>query len=171
MRHDLRDKLLFALKELIGIRIKGSLCNVTVKVNLGIGVTLSHDSTCSLFKVSGSPRNVKVVKCNESLLHIRAGSHLEGGTHKHSYLSTANLCKEFFLLCVGICRVNESDLLGRYSTLNELVSDVIVNIETAIILWCGKVAEYKLCRFLIRILFPNLVDVLNASVDLTSIIN
>ena len=85
-------------------------------------------------------------------------------------MSTANLGKKFFLLCVGICRVNESDLLGRYSPLNEFISDVIINIEAAVILRCGKVAEHKLCRLFIRILFPNLVDVLNASVDLTSII-
>ena len=106
----------------------------------------------------------------ESLLNIRAGSHLKGGTHQHSYLSSAHLCEEFFLFCIAVGIVDKFDLIGGDSLRYEFLANIIVHVEAAVALWSRKVAEYKLCGFLIRCMLPNLVDILHAGIDLTSII-
>ena len=95
------------------------------------------DVPFDLFNIRRSPRTVKIVKCYELCLHVRAGTHLKGRAYKHTDLSATHLCEKLFLLGVGVCCVNERNFLFRYTTLDKLVSDVVIHIECPVAFRCG----------------------------------
>lgn len=46
------------------VGIKGILCNITINIYFLIFVPLSYNSTCTLFKVSRTPRHIEVMQSN-----------------------------------------------------------------------------------------------------------
>ena len=75
------------------------------------------------------------MKCDKSVLNIRAGSHLLRRAEKHSDLALAGLLEQFFLLHIGICFVDKADFAFGDTTLYELLSDVVIHRKCAVILW------------------------------------
>ena len=57
-------------------------------------------------------------------------------------------------------------LLGRDTTGNQLLTHIVINIESAVILRGGKVAEYKLCSFCVGVILPDTIHIVDAGVDL-----
>ena len=136
-RHNLRSELLLALYELIEVGIKCFFCNETVNVYFGIFVTLTDTTTKSLLQVRRSPRAVKVARCRKFILHVSTCTHLLSAAHKDTDITSANLLKEFKFLCFGVCFVNEFYFFGGYSTLYELLANVIIHGEITVILRGG----------------------------------
>ena len=62
--------------------------------------------------------------------------------------------------------MDKGNLGFGYPLLYEFFPDVIVHIELAVMMRRGKVAEHKLCGFLLRRSLPNIHDIANAMVDL-----
>ena len=62
--------------------------------------------------------------------------------------------------------MDKGNLGFGYPLLYEFFPDVIVHIELTVMMRRGKVAEYKLCGFLLRRPLPDIHDIANAMVDL-----
>ena len=104
------------------------------------------------------------------MLYVCSSSHLEGGTHQHPDLASAYLGEQLLLLRITVGVVDKFDLIGGDAHLNEFTPNVIIDVEATVPLRSGQVAKYKLCRFLIRCLLPNIEDILYAGIDLASLI-
>ena len=139
--HYLRSELLLAFHELIQVGIKGFFRHETVDVNLCIFVALPDTSAEPLFQVRGSPRAVEIGGCGKFVLHIRTGSHLLRTAHQDADIPSAYLLEQLQLLCFGISFVDEPYLIGRYATGNQLLSNVVIDIEGAIVFRRRQVAE------------------------------
>jgi len=109
------------------------------------------------------------VKCNKFVLHVRPGTHLLSRAKKHPDFSLAGLLKQFFFLHIRIGFVYELHFTFRNTSLNQLLSDVVIDGKCAVILRRGKVTEHKLCRFLVGIFFPYPIDVIDAGIDFTAL--
>ena len=127
---------MLTLHKLIEVGVKGLLRNIAVNIYIWIGIALTNNSTGTLFQVRGSPRAIYVVKCDKSVLNIRAGSHLLCRTKQDSDLAFAGLLEQFFFLHIGVRFVDKAYLAFGDTTLNELFSDVVIHRECAVILWC-----------------------------------
>ena len=75
------------------------------------------------------------MKCDKSVLNIRASSHLLRRTEKHSDLAFTGLLEQFFFLHIGICFVDKADFAFGDTTLYELLSDVVIYRECAVVFW------------------------------------
>ena len=128
-RHNLTDKLLLVLQGLPQVRIEGRFGNITIDVNFGVHVALANDTTASLFKVSRSPRCIKVMQSDQSVLDVHTGSHLKGGTHENTDLTGTDFAEQFLFASFGVCLVNESNLFSRNTSCHKFLSDVIVHGE------------------------------------------
>ena len=53
----------------------------------------------------------------------------------------------------------EKDVYKRQG--NQLLTHIVINIESAVIFRGGKVAEYKLCSFCISVILPDTVHILS----------
>ena len=109
------------------------------------------------------------MQSNQTLLHIRSGSHLKGRTHQHTNLPASYLSEQFLFLRIGVCRMNKSNLLRGNSHCNQLAANIVIDVERAIVFGGGKVAEHKLRRLLILVLFPYFIDFLYAVVYFTAL--
>ena len=128
-RHNLADELLLVFKCLPQVRIESRLGNITVDVNFGVHVALANDTTATLFKVARSPRCIKVMQSDKSVLDVHTGSHLKGGTHENTYLTGTDFAEQFLFASFGVCLVNESNLFSRNTSCHKFLSDVIVHGE------------------------------------------
>ena len=92
-----------------------------------------------------------MVQSDKPLLHIRTGTHLLGRTQKHTDLTGTNLTEQFLLLCLGIGIVDIGNLLRRNTLGDQLVTHIIVDIESTVIVGRGQIAEHKLSGLGIRV--------------------
>ena len=98
-------------------------------MNFGVHITLADDTTGALFQVARSPRRIEVMECDKPVLDIHTGTHFEGRTHEHSYLSGTDFGEEFLLTSFGVGLVDKGDLFPRDASGNEFFADVIVHGE------------------------------------------
>ena len=125
-RHNLTDEFLLVFKGLPKVRIKGRFGDIAVNVDFGIHITLANDTTAALLKVAGSPRGVKVMQSDKSVLDIHAGSHLKGRTHKHTDLPGTNFAEQFLFSSFGVCFMDESNLFSRNTSCDKFLTDVVI---------------------------------------------
>ena len=92
-------------------------------------VALPDDTASSLLQITGSPRGIKVMQGNQTILYIGACTHFRRTSHKDSNRSGAHLAKQKLLLNFRICIVYKCDLFGRNPCRNQLGADVIVYVE------------------------------------------
>ena len=110
-------------------------------MNLCIFVALPDTSAEPLFQVRGSPRAVEIGGCGKFVLDIRTGSHLLRTAHQDADIPSAYLLEQLQLLCFGIRFVDELYLIGGYATGNQLLPDVVIDIEGAVVFRRRQVAE------------------------------
>ena len=127
--HNLTDKLLFVFKGLPEVRIEGRFGNITVNVNFRIHVALSDDTTAALLQVARSPGCVEVVECDQPVLYVHAGSHLKGRTHENTDLTGTDFAEQFLFTNLGVCLMDERNLLSRNPSCHKFFPDVIVHGE------------------------------------------
>ena len=92
-----------------------------------VAVALPDDAPAALFQIARPPRAVQVVKCHKPVLHVHTRTHLEGAAHEDAYLTGADFCKQLLLSDFRICLMDESNLLPRNPTGNELFPNVVVD--------------------------------------------
>ena len=168
-RHNLRSEFLLALYKLIEVSVEGFLGHETVNIYRGIFVALTDTSAETLFQIGRSPRTVKVAGCGKFVLHIRTGSHLCGASHQDTDITSANLLKEFKFLCFGVRFVYKLDFLGGYSTLYELLTNIIIHGKIAVVFRGGKVTEEQLRQPFFLSFFPSFKHCVHTGVQLTAL--
>ena len=66
---------------------------------------------------------------NEAILHIHTSTHLEGTAHEDTHLSGTYFSKQLLFSGIGIGIVDEGNLLCRYTGIDQLGANVIINGE------------------------------------------
>ena len=62
--------------------------------------------------------------------------------------------------------MNKPYLLGRDTTGNQLLTHIVIDIESAVILRGGEVAKHKLRSFCVGVILPDAVHIVDAGADL-----
>ena len=66
--------------------------------------------------------------------------------------------------------MNKPYLFGGNTTGNQLLTHIVINIESAVILRGGKVAEDKLCSFCIGVILPDTIHIVDAGIDFAALV-
>ena len=102
------------------------------------------------------------MECHQLGLNIRACTHFLCGAKEHSDLAGPNLAKQFLLLGLSFCRVDICDLFSGDSFFNELLAEIVIHIELAVVVRRGQIAEDHLCGSALRCTLPNVEDIIRA---------
>ena len=87
--------------------------------DLGVLIALTHDAPVALFNIGRPPRAVDVVQGDRTVLHVRADTHLLGGSHQHGDMAGTGGREEPTLLSIVLRRVHETDQIGRHAPLDQ----------------------------------------------------
>ena len=96
-------------------------------------VALTCNSTVALRVVHWAVWGIQVYEGVQTLLDIHASTKCEGTTHNHTDFATVHLVEDFLLLLDGHTRTDDYHLLGWHTLLDEFLSDVLVEVETAVL--------------------------------------
>ena len=82
-----------------------------------------------------------MVDSHKAVLHVGPGAHLLGGAEQDAHLPGPHLAEQLLLLrlCVGV--MDKGDLLTGNACRHQLIPDVLIDIERAVPLGRGEVAE------------------------------
>ena len=124
--HNLIDEVLLSVQDIPQSGIEASFCNIGEVFHFLIDVPLAISSAVTLLYITGPPGSVQVVNGNNTLLRIHADAHLTGGADQHSNLTFVHICEQFLFLGIGVCFMDESNLLGRDTTLHQSGLDIVI---------------------------------------------
>ena len=119
--HDLSNKFLLVLDELIQISIKCSLGYIAEDLHLLIFVTLTDNSSKPLLKVAGPPGAIQIMQGNQSILDVGSGTHFLCASHENAHLTGSYLRKKLFLFCFRVRCVDKSNLILRDACVQQLL--------------------------------------------------
>ena len=139
--HNLRDKSLFILQGLIEVAVERALCNVVEHLDFLVHIALPDDTTVALGHVTGLPADIQMMHCHKTLLDIGACAHLCGAAQQNAHIAGAHFGEQCGLFRFGIGGMNKLDLAFRYSGSNQLLANIIVDVEIAIVFRGREVAE------------------------------
>ena len=134
--HDLPDKLLLALYELIQIAVEGVFGHIGENVHFRVFIALADDASFTLLQIRRSPGTIQMMERAKLCLHIGACAHFLRGADQHTNLTGPHFAKQFFLLSLAVCGVDIRDFFLGDTHCNELIAEVIVNIELVITVRC-----------------------------------
>lgn len=72
-------------------------------------IALTLDTAFSLREITGTPRAIQIVKCDQTILYVGARAHLGRAAHQDAHLTAAYLCEQFPLFDLRIGIVDERD--------------------------------------------------------------
>ena len=124
--HNLADKFLLVFHRLPEVGVERPFCDITVDMNLLVHIALADNTTAPLFQITRSPGAVEIMQGNQPVLHIHTSAHFEGTAHQDTHLTGANLCKQLLFPGLGVCVMDERNLLCRNTTGNQLGTNVII---------------------------------------------
>ena len=96
-------------------------------------VALTGNSTIALRVVHWAVWGIQVYEGVQTLLDIHASTKCEGTTHNHTDFATVHLVEDFLFLLDGHTRTDDYYLLGWHTLLDKFLSDVLVEVETAVL--------------------------------------
>ena len=160
--HDLADKFLLALHKLVKVGVEGALGDIAVNVYLRVFVALPDNAPLPLLKVGRTPRAVKVVQGNELLLAVGACSHTLGAAQQDTHLAAPHFAEQIFLLYLALGVVDEGNLVFGNTQFQQFCVNIIINAESAVILWGGQVAKNHLGGTLVSGALPDLKHIFGA---------
>ena len=160
--HDLADKFLLALHKLIKIGVKGAFGDVAVNVHFLIFIALTNDAPFALLKVGRTPRTIQMVQSDELLLTVGASAHALGAAQQDTHLTASHFSEQVFLLYLALGVVDEGDLVFGNTQFQQFCVNIIINTESAVILWGGQVAEDHLRGALASGALPDLKHIFRA---------
>ena len=164
--HNLADKPLLVLKGLEQIRIERTLCDVVEHIDFLIHVALSDDTTVALGHVAGFPADIQMMHCYKTLLDIGSCAHFCGAAQQDAHIAGAHFREQCCLFRFGVGVVDELNFVFWHTGGNQLLANIIVDIEIAIVFGCREVAEQKLRQLLVFTFLPDLQDVPHTDVQL-----
>ena len=160
--HNLRYKFLLGFYQLIQVGIEGALGDIAVNVYLRVFVALPDDAPLPLLKVGRTPRTIQMVQSDELLLAVGASAHALGAAQQDTHLTAPHLAEQVFLLRLALGVVDEGDLVFGNAQFQQFRVNIIINAESAVILWGGQVAEDHLRGALASGALPDLKDIFRA---------
>ena len=92
-------------------------------------IALTLNAAFSLCEITGTPRAIQIVKCDQTILHVGARAHLGRAAHQDAHLSGTHLAEQFLLANLGVCFVDERDLLRRHTSVNEFLTHILIDRE------------------------------------------
>ena len=99
------------------------------------------------------------MECHKPILHIRPRAHLLGAAQQDAHLPGAHLGEQFLFPSFGIGVMDIGDLVFWDAHRHELHFQIVIDIEAAVILGGGEIAEHKLRPALLRGLLPYPIDI------------
>ena len=84
--------------------------HIAAYMNELVLIALTLDAAFSLREITGTPRAIQIVKCDQTILHVGARAHLGRAAHQDAHLTAAYLCEQFSLFDLRIGIVDERDL-------------------------------------------------------------
>ena len=99
------------------------------------------------------------MECNEFVLTVRTSAHLGGAAYQHTHLPGTDFGEQFLFPHLRVGFMDVGDFLWRHSFFGQLLLQIIVDIEGAVTLGSGQVAEHKLGAFLLPCPLPNRIDI------------
>jgi hypothetical protein len=152
--HHLMDEAGLGFEGLPHVSVEWSFGDVPEDLNLFIRIPLAQDSSFPLFDVAGPPRRVKMMKGYQKPLHVRARPHLLGRSQKYSDSTGDHSIEEKLLRDISLGVVDERDLCGRHSGLDQLGTDILIYVEPFRVRR-RKVAENELSAGFLLAGFPH----------------
>ena len=161
----MRDKSLFILKSLKEVAVKRPLRDIVEHLDFLIHVALPDDTTVALGHVARLPADIQMMHGNKTLLDIGARTHFCGAAQQNAHIAGAHFGEQCGLFRFGVSTVDELHLAFRHPGGNQLLANIIVDIEVAIVFRGREIAEHKLCQLLIFSVLPELQHVLHTDVE------
>jgi hypothetical protein len=115
-------------------------------LNLFIGIPLSQDPAFALLDVAGPPGRVEMMKGYQEPLNICTSAHLLGRSQQDSNPPGDHSIEEELLRNIRLGVMDERDLRRRDSSLDELGTDIVINVESVRVRR-RKVAEDELSAY------------------------
>ena len=88
------------------------------------------------------------MECYKTVLDIGSCAHFRGAAQQYPDLTASHLCKQLFFPHLRVGVMNEGNLGSRHPTVNQLLTDVLINGEVVafsrILLGRGDVTENQL---------------------------
>ena len=162
----MRDKSLFILKGLEEVRIERALCNVVEHLDFLVHVALPDNATVALGHVAGLPADIQMMHCHKTLLDIGTCAHLCGTAQQNTHIAGTHFGEQCGLFRFGVGVVDELDFVFRHTGGNQLLANIIVDVEIAIVFRGREVAEQELGQLLVFAFLPDLQDVAHTDVQL-----
>jgi len=158
----LADKLLLALHKLVKVGIEGTLGDIAVNIHLRVFVALPDNAPLPLLKVGRTPRTIQMVQSDELLLAVGASAHALGAAQQDTHLTAPHFAEQIFLLYLALGVVDEGDLVFGNTQFQQFCVNIIINAESAVILWGGQVAKNHLGGTLVSGALPDLKHIFGA---------
>ena len=92
-------------------------------------IALTLDAAFSLREITGTPRAIQIVKCDQTILHVGARAHLGRAAHQDAHLTTPDFCEQLPLFDLRIGVVDERNLLRRHTGVNEFLTHILIDRE------------------------------------------
>ena len=135
------DKSLLIFQSLKQITVKCPFRDVIEHLDFLIHVALPDDASVALGHVAGFPANVQVMHRHKSGLHVGSGSHFCRTSEQNSHITGAHFGEQRRLFCFGIGIVDKLDPVFRHTGGNQLFTNILINVEVAIVFRGREVAE------------------------------
>ena len=140
----MRYKFLLGFYQLIQVGIEGTLGDIAVNVYLRVFVALPDNAPLPLLKVGRTPRAIQMVQSDELLLAVGASAHALGAAQQDTHLTAPHFAEQIFLLYLALGVVDEGNLVFGNTQFQQFCVNIIINAESAVILWGGQVAKNHL---------------------------
>ena len=128
--HHLVDEAGLCFERLPHVGVEGPFGDVAVDLNLFIRVALAQNPAFPLLDIARSPRCIQVMERDEPSLNIRAGAHLLGRSEQYAYSPRVHRIEKQLLGRVRLGVMDERDLAGGNARVDELRTDIVVNVES-----------------------------------------
>ena len=103
-----------------------------------------------------------MMQSDELLLTVGAGAHALGAAQQDTHLTAPHFSEQVFLLYLALGVVDECDLVFGNTQFQQFCVNIIINAESAVILWGGQVAEDHLRGALASGALPDLKHIFRA---------
>ena len=195
--HDLADKFLLVFNSLPEVSIKRTLRDIPADMDFFVLVALSLNTPFTLGKVTRPPRTVEVMERDQPVLDVGASAHFCRRAEQHPHLSAPNFSEKLLFADFRICTMDKCNLFFWHPSFYQFLPDVVVNgevthsagfirhrgIQLAALILCrqfpgsrrtstrrGDVAENELGQLIGLALAPELQNILDALVDLCTVL-
>ena len=118
---------MLVLNGLPEVGVECPLGYIAAYMNELVLIALTLNAAFSLREITGTPRAIQIVKCDQTILHVGARAHLGRAAHQDAHLTAAYLCEQFPLFDLRIGVVDERDLFWGHTGVNEFLTHILID--------------------------------------------